>query len=158
MEAYWQYHHNHLSDGREEKRKPLSVTLKQYSLTIAAISMGTHSLLDGVFSVSLLSALMFTYVLSYRKARVNVDETYYELRRNYYKTSIFIFSTTFLAILRVAFISLSDESRFSLYLAYLALFLAFTENLQMMSEAESYSPPPPPPVYPRRITRYAPAG
>ncbi|CAI2344320.1 unnamed protein product [Caenorhabditis sp. 36 PRJEB53466] len=142
----------------DEKPKPLSDTLKQYSLTIAAISMLSHVLLDGLLSVSLLSALMFTYVLSYRKARVNVDETYYDLRRNYYKTSTFIFSSTFLAILRVAFISLSDESRFSLYLAYLALFLAFTENLQMMSEAESYSPPPPPPVYRYRTPRYAPAG
>lgn len=53
--------------------------------TIAAVSMLTHVLFDGFLSVSLLSALMFTYVLSYRKARINVDETYYELRRNYYK-------------------------------------------------------------------------
>ncbi|ULU05089.1 hypothetical protein L5515_013802 [Caenorhabditis briggsae] len=48
--------------------------------------------------------------------------------------------------------------KYSLYLAYLALFLAFTENLQMMSEAESYTPPPPPLVYARRMPRYAAAG
>uniref|UniRef100_A0A1I7TVA4 Serpentine receptor class gamma n=2 Tax=Caenorhabditis tropicalis TaxID=1561998 RepID=A0A1I7TVA4_9PELO len=158
MNDYWQEERQWRRRDINEKQKPLSVTLKKYSLTIAAVSMLSHLILDGIISVSLLSALMFTYVLSYRKARVNVNETYYDLRRNYYKTCILIFSSTFLAILRVAFISLSDESRFSLYLAYLALFLAFTENLQMMSEAESYTPPPPPPVHVRRIARYAPAG
>ncbi|CAP30401.1 Protein CBG11208 [Caenorhabditis briggsae] len=159
MDDYWQVDDERVWRQRgTEKQKPLSVTLKKYSLTIAAFSMLSHVFLDGLLSVSLLSAVMFTYVLSYRKARVNVCETYYDLRRNYYKTCVLIFSSTFLAILRVAFISLSDESRFSLYLAYLALFLAFTENLQMMSEAESYTPPPPPLVYARRMPRYAAAG
>ncbi|PIC45120.1 hypothetical protein B9Z55_005247 [Caenorhabditis nigoni] len=129
MNDYWQDDERVWRQRDAEKQKPLSVTLKKYSLTIAAFSMLSHVFLDGLLSVSLLSAVMFTYVLSYRKARVNVCETYYDLRRNYYK-----------------------------YLAYLALFLAFTENLQMMSEAESYTPPPPPPVYARRMPRYAAAG
>ncbi|CCD63808.1 DUF1430 domain-containing protein [Caenorhabditis elegans] len=155
---YWQDERLWRQRDAVEKPKPLSVTLKKYSLTTAAFSMISHLFFDGILSVSLLSALMFTYVLSYRKARVNVNETYYDLRRNYYKTCLLIFSSTLLAVLRVAFISLSDESRFSLYLAYLALFLAFTENLQMMSEAESYVPPPRAPAYQRRFPRYAPAG
>ncbi|CAB3405167.1 unnamed protein product [Caenorhabditis bovis] len=142
-----------------------SQNLYFYSILVNSISTIVHYCTDGFFSISLLSSIVFATVLHYKSTSSSLQDINLSLRRQHLSTTSRIFSTTLLAAIRVAFISIKEESSPSLYLAYLSLFIAFSDNLQLLTDAESYGMSTSAggtselqPHRPQRTVRYAPAG
>ncbi|CAD6198603.1 unnamed protein product [Caenorhabditis auriculariae] len=101
---------------------------QRYSSMVSAATSTIHLLNEGPFSVLFASSVVYNAVsqFSYHSAIRSIRK----------RRPIYNFSLTILALLRVAFISLRDESTIALFFAYLSLFVAFTENLSMLSSAK----------------------
>ncbi|CAI5442454.1 unnamed protein product [Caenorhabditis angaria] len=121
------------------RRSEISTHLYTFSMIVSTISTFMHFLIDGPISIQLFSSIVFSIVLHFKSINLHISELNYNLRRNFIPTFSIIFSTTWLASLRAAVLSIdSSANDVSLYLAYLTLFMAFTENLQQFTESYSF--------------------
>nr|CDJ90133.1 unnamed protein product [Haemonchus contortus] len=129
-------------------------SLHRYALLVGTVSCAQHLILDGIMSIPMITGVFYL-----------ICTQYWYLSRNPYsgahikklwhiskvKTFVRIFSLTILSLLRIVLLSLHEsevDGTIAVFLAYVQLLIAFTDNLSFCCEMQESRP-----SFPRRNLR-----
>ncbi|CAI4230995.1 unnamed protein product [Auanema sp. JU1783] len=146
----------------EKEEKHLLNTLKHISSVIGFISLVLHLYTDGLHSIPLLTSVLYSITFNYASSSNYHLPSLREMWQKFkLKTILNVFGTTQLAILRILLLSMQTteaDNASPLFLSYLQLIVAFTDNFTILCQLEKHVPVRE--VAPRRryYERYAAAG
>ncbi|KAL6736880.1 hypothetical protein Aduo_007182 [Ancylostoma duodenale] len=127
---------------RLQHRGNLFDSLHRYAMIVGCLSCALHVVLDGFVSLPLVIAVFYLLCAHYGcSSRNNFSIAHVrEVWRNAKaKTLIRVFSVTALCLLRIVFLSLHEsevDDTITVFLAYVQLLIAFTDNLNLCCELE----------------------
>ncbi|CAJ0607021.1 unnamed protein product [Cylicocyclus nassatus] len=125
-----------------QQRHNLFDTLHRYSMVVGILSCLLHVAFDGLASLPLLVAVSYLMCAHYGCSSRNrfsityIREVWAKAKT---KTLLRVFSMTELCLLRIVFLSLHEskvDDTITVFLAYVQLLIAFTDNLSLCCELE----------------------
>lgn len=117
-------------------------SLHRYAMFVGAVSCFQHSLLDGIVSLPFFTSVFYLACAHYGCSSRNPFARS-QMRRFWQNartvTLLRMFSLTVLSLLRIVFLSLHESKvndTVAVFLAYIQLLIAFTDNLSLCCEVE----------------------